>query len=87
MKRRYEMERKCEQSAKRHKEIGNILVKDGGKRNKGGKDRSEEENKRRRKEIFEREIYVENNCGYNAKRHSSYVVKEYRYREAKRLQL
>jgi hypothetical protein len=38
------------------------LIKDGGKikkRNKAGKDRSEEENKGRRKEIFEWEMYVE----------------------------
>jgi hypothetical protein len=66
------------------------LVKDGGKigkRNKEGKDRSEEENEGRRKEIFQREMYVESNCGYNANRYSSCVVKEYRYTEAKRLQL
>jgi hypothetical protein len=31
MKLRYEMERKREQSSKRHEEIGNILVKDGGR--------------------------------------------------------
>jgi len=37
------------------------LVKDGckiGNRNKTGKDRREEENEGRRKEIFEREMYV-----------------------------
>jgi hypothetical protein len=42
------------------------LVKDGGKigkRNKVRKDRSEEENEGRRKEIFEREMYVEITAG------------------------
>jgi hypothetical protein len=42
------------------------LVKDGGKigkRNKAGKDRSEEENEGRRKEIYEREMYVEITAG------------------------
>jgi hypothetical protein len=45
------MERKCEQSAKRHEVIGNILVKVGGKigkRNEERKDRSEEENEKRK---------------------------------------
>jgi hypothetical protein len=61
------------------------LVKDGGKignRNKAGKDRSGEENEGRRKEIFEREVYVEITAGHN-----SCVVKEYRYRDAKGLKL
>ena len=61
MKQGYELERKCERSAKRQEVIGNILVKDGGKIGKGnkeGRDRSEEENERRRKEIFQREMYV-----------------------------
>lgn len=42
------------------------MVKVGGKigkRNKAGKDRSEEENEGRRKKIFEREVYAEITMG------------------------